>query len=239
MYLRTLFQNTPSRFGALLILSTAAMVLPAVAQDGLPAAQCSRAATPTEGAICANQKLRALDTELAEAYHHALTATKKDSNERQILIAEQRHWLTMRDACKADVGCLVAAYRERLAQLHPQLHPFAVLSLSPMALSQFLATHPDAVIQFTSQSPGCVHCTDNDRSVFAEAVTRLPLYVARARVEWTPWSLFPKEVASLLGPTPGIPMIVILRNGEVVDRIMGQQIDSVSLSRTLESMFRE
>ena len=100
MYLSTLFLNTPSRFGALLILSTAPLASPAVAQVGLPAAQCSRAATPTEGAICANQEPRALDTELAEAYHHALAATKKDSNERQMLIAEQRQWLPLDEALR-------------------------------------------------------------------------------------------------------------------------------------------
>ena len=235
MYLSTLFLNTPSRFGALLILSTAPLASPAVAQAGLPAAQCSRAATPTEGAICANQELRALDTELAEAYHHALAATKKDSNERQMLIAEQRQWLTMRDACKANVGCLAAAYRERLAQLHPR----AVLELSPIALPQFLATHPDTVIQLTSQSPGCIYCTDQDRRIFAEVAAHLPAHVAIARVEWTPWYLFPKEVASLAESTPGIPMIAILRNGEVVDRITGEQRDPALLSRAIASVFRE
>ncbi len=235
MSLSTLFLNTPSRFGALLILSTALWSAPALAQTGLPAAQCSRAATPTEGAICANQELRALDTELAEAYHHALAATKKDSNERQMLIADQRQWLAMRDACKANVGWLAAAYRERLAQLHPG----AVLELSPIALPQFLAKHPDAVIQLTSQSPGCKYCTDQDRRIFAEVAAHLPAHVAIARVEWTPWYLFPKETASLTGSMPGIPMIAILRNGKVVDRITGAQIDPALLSQAMASVFRE
>ena len=227
--------NTLSRYSTLLILSVGLWASPALAQTGLPAAQCSRATTPTEGAICANQELRALDAELAEAYHHALAATKKDSNERQMLIAEQRRWLAMRDACKADVGCLAAAYRERLAQLHPG----AVLELSPLALPQFLAKHPDAVIQLTSQSPGCTYCTDQDRRTFAEVAAHLPAHVAIARVEWTPWYLFPKETASLTGSMPGIPMIAILRDGKVVDRISGAQIDPALLSQAMASVFRE
>ncbi|MGC8503523.1 MAG: lysozyme inhibitor LprI family protein [Acidithiobacillus sp.] len=227
--------NTLSRYGTLLILSAGLWASPALAQTGLPAAQCGRAATPSEGALCANPQLRALDAELAEAYHHALAATAKGSTGRQELIAEQRQWLAMRDACKADAGCLAAAYRERLAQLHPG----AVLELSPLALPQFLAKHPDAVIQLTSQSPGCTYCTDQDRRTFAEVVAHLPAHVAIARIEWTPWYLFPKETASLTGSMPGIPMIAILRDGKVVDRISGAQIDPASLSQTMASVFRE
>lgn len=142
----------------------------------------------------------------------------------------------MRDACKADVGCLAAAYRERLAQLHQGA---VVLELSPLALPQFLAKHPDAVIQLTSQSPGCTYCTDQDRRIFAEAAAHLPAHVAIARVEWTPWYLLPKETASLTGSIPGIPMIAILRDGKVVDRISGAQIDPALLSQAMASVFRE
>jgi len=196
---------------------------------------CRTPSNPTEKAICADPQLRALDAELAEAYHHALATTAKGSIRRQELIAEQRQWLAMRDACKADLGCLAAAYCERLAQLHPG----AVLELSPLALPQFLAKHPDAVIQLTSQSPGCTYCTDQDRRTFAEVVAHLPAHAAIARVEWTPWYLFPKETASLTGSMPGIPMIAILRDGKVVDRISGAQVDPASLSQAIASVFRE
>jgi len=217
----------------LLILSTAPLASPAEAQADLPAAQCSRAATPTEGAICANQELRALDTELAEAYHHALSATNKDSNERQMRIAEQRQWLTMRDACKVNVGCLAAAYRERLAQLRPG----AILEISPLALPQFLAVLPDAVIQLTSRSPSCIFCTDQDRRTFAEVATHLPAQVAIARVEWTPWEFFPEEVQPLFidGSGWGIPMIAVIHKGKVVKNISGYQNDTAALFKAIAS----
>jgi hypothetical protein len=38
---------------------------------------------------------------------------------------------------------------------------------------------------------------------------------------------------------PGIPMIAILRNGKVVDRITGAQIDPALLSQAMASVFRE
>ncbi|MHB1202493.1 MAG: lysozyme inhibitor LprI family protein [Acidithiobacillus sp.] len=109
--------NTLSRYSTLLILSTGLWASPALAQTGLPAAQCSRAATPTEGALCANPQLRALDAELAEAYHHALATTAKGSTGRQELIAEQRAWLQERDVCKADASCLEEEYRSRIQTL--------------------------------------------------------------------------------------------------------------------------
>ncbi len=109
--------NILSRYSTLLILSTGLWASPALAQKGLPAAQCSRAATPTEGALCANPQLRALDADLAEAYHRALATTTKGSAERRELIAEQRNWLKERDACKADVSCLEEEYQSRISTL--------------------------------------------------------------------------------------------------------------------------
>jgi len=203
------------------------------AYAGLPTTPCSQATTPTEGAICAHPELHALDTNLADAYHRAQASTKADSHARQMLMAAQRQWLTMRDACRAKVGCLVAAYRERLSQLHPGV----VLSLAPIDLPQFLAKHPDAVIHLTSQSPSCRYCTEQDRRVFAEAVAHLPAHVAVAQVEWTPWTAFPREVTPLLGSILAIPTVVVLHNGKVIDRINGMQKYPASLSRTIASVF--
>lgn len=54
--------NILSRYTPVLILSIGTFVLPALAQTGPAADQCSEAATSTEGAICANCLLRALDS---------------------------------------------------------------------------------------------------------------------------------------------------------------------------------
>ncbi|WP_081576860.1 lysozyme inhibitor LprI family protein [Acidithiobacillus thiooxidans] len=204
------------------------------ASAALPSASCSQAGTPTAEAICAHPELNALDARLADAYHHALASTQADSHARQMLMAAQRQWLTMRDDCRAKVGCLLAAYRERLAQLHPGV----LLSLAPVDLPPFLAQHPDAVIHLTSLSPSCIACTEQDRRVFAEAVAHLPAQVAVAQVEWSPWYVFPKTVTPLLGSLLVVPTVVVLRDGKVVDRINGMQKNPAALSRTIDAAFR-
>lgn len=80
-------------------------------------AACSKAATPTEGAICANPDLKKLDTEMAAAYHQAFAATQAGTPARKALIDSQRQWLKARDACQADASCLEGAYRERVQAL--------------------------------------------------------------------------------------------------------------------------
>lgn len=84
-------------------------------------ADCSRAHTASEKAICANPKLQSLDRTLAQAYHQAFARTAPKSAERQSLIQDQRNWLKNRDRCQADVDCLSSAYRERIASLQAAL----------------------------------------------------------------------------------------------------------------------
>ena len=76
---------------------------------------CSKAASPTEQAICRQPELSALDEQVAAAY--------RQHNQQGLLQDNQRQWLAgPRAECKADVACLQSRYQERLAQLqHAQL----------------------------------------------------------------------------------------------------------------------
>lgn len=54
--------NILAPYTPVLILSIGIFALPTLAQTDSAAVQCSGAATPTEGTICANYLLRALDS---------------------------------------------------------------------------------------------------------------------------------------------------------------------------------
>lgn len=77
---------------------------------------CSKAATPTEKLICANQRVSDLDEYLGRYYY---TARSEVGRGAQCLVPNQREWLhTVRDACK-DAACLERVYLNRLAELDP------------------------------------------------------------------------------------------------------------------------
>jgi|SRR5882724_630973 len=84
---------------------------------------CAKASSRTERLICSNPLLSALDDAMGEAYETAL----RESPGADVR-TEQRRWLTKRNAC-ADVDCLDATYRTRLAEL---LHPAAVSGPAPL-----------------------------------------------------------------------------------------------------------
>ncbi|MCR8722963.1 caspase family protein [Frigidibacter sp. ROC022] len=76
---------------------------------------CRAAATPTELAICADASLAGQDIRMARQYATLLKSLAQDAGSR--LKSDQRNWLKRRNACGADVTCLQAAYRDRLAEL--------------------------------------------------------------------------------------------------------------------------
>lgn len=89
----------------------ALMPLAAAAQTPRPD-WCARAATPTEGAICADPVLAALDVRMAAAYAARLRGADPDA-----VRAGQRVWLDLRAACGTDPACLEGEYRARIAAL--------------------------------------------------------------------------------------------------------------------------
>jgi uncharacterized protein len=70
---------------------------------------CQRPASYSEKSICSDEELFSLDDELAEAY---VAALREAPNLRE----SQRGWLKRRNLCQ-NRECLVAAYRERIAEL--------------------------------------------------------------------------------------------------------------------------
>lgn len=87
----------------------ALLLLAAPAHAATPSFDCSRAATPTEFAICDNEGLARLDVSLAEAYGAA--------RDRPGVKDRQRAWIGERNRCGADVDCLSDRMRARLAEL--------------------------------------------------------------------------------------------------------------------------
>ena len=103
----------------------------ALAQDddaAEPSFDCAAAVAPVEALICADPGLADLDRVLADSYH-ALLATRV--GEAQMLLREeQRAWAESRvvtcgvegdPAIEVDdaIGCLIALYRARIAELQP------------------------------------------------------------------------------------------------------------------------
>ncbi|CAO3454148.1 hypothetical protein [Azospirillum argentinense] len=111
---------------ALLTLGLLALPTATAAAAGFP---CSKAATTTEKAICADPALSALDGRLAATYRAALErlsgASPEEGAAGAAVKADQRAWLRDRDSCGADAACLRRAYDGRMAVLSFRTDPAA------------------------------------------------------------------------------------------------------------------
>jgi len=92
---------------------------------------CAKAQAPLDRTICASERLRRLDSQLAAAYAAAL---KQDAGHADTLRATQRAWARNRAGCleRAPTSgngaanpepCLIRSYTERLAALQPAASP--------------------------------------------------------------------------------------------------------------------
>ncbi|KAA0679764.1 lysozyme inhibitor LprI family protein [Roseomonas genomospecies 6] len=109
------------------LLALGLLALPSAAMAaGFP---CSKAATPTEKAICADPALSALDERLSATYRAALESLSGASPDEgpagAAVKADQRAWLRERDSCGADASCLRRAYEGRVAVLSFRTDPAA------------------------------------------------------------------------------------------------------------------
>jgi uncharacterized protein len=108
----------------------AGMTSPAMAQDSAagPSFDCGAATAPVEALICGDATLAELDRMLADDYHAALAARSGEA--QSALQEEQRAWAGNRSvSCGVDtdpaievddaIGCLIALYRARIADLQP------------------------------------------------------------------------------------------------------------------------
>jgi uncharacterized protein YecT (DUF1311 family) len=87
----------------------------------LPAASfaCERASAPIERTICSDPLLARLDRQVAEEYFTRIGETKEGALGIKVeaLKTAQRNWLAQRNACAAQVACLMTLYRDRLEAL--------------------------------------------------------------------------------------------------------------------------
>ncbi|MDR2837127.1 MAG: hypothetical protein LBV49_00935 [Azonexus sp.] len=101
-----------------LVLSLSALLL--LWSSGHAASfDCDKATSVTEKAICADEKLSALDGSLSFIW-------KKVSGIDPSMKTSQLRWLQDRDACGADVSCLTMRYNERLGALIDVQFPVSV-----------------------------------------------------------------------------------------------------------------
>lgn len=104
------------------VLAFGAAFLPAVA--AAQSFDCAKAREPVDRAICASQRLRQLDSDLAAAYAAAL---KRDAEQADAFRAAQRNWARSRATCLPGANepsnianaeaCLAKSYTERIAEL--------------------------------------------------------------------------------------------------------------------------
>lgn len=74
---------------------------------------CAKAGSAAEKAICADERLSRLDSDLGTAYAQAVA----NAADPAALRAAQRIWLKERDACGADQACLRQSYEKRLRDI--------------------------------------------------------------------------------------------------------------------------
>ena len=93
------------------LITMALMLLPLAASAA--SFDCTRAASPAEKAICGDEGLSRLDSDLNSAFINAMSAAANPGSLR----SSQRDWLKRRNACGADTACLERVYQERLQRL--------------------------------------------------------------------------------------------------------------------------
>jgi uncharacterized protein YecT (DUF1311 family) len=89
----------------------AALALPPQPRS-LPSFDCAVNPSETESAICANEELSRLDSEMAARYARHIRSLTEPA--RSKFVRDQRAWLRERNLCGHDVKCLTTRYQERL-----------------------------------------------------------------------------------------------------------------------------
>lgn len=80
-----------------------------------PSFPCSKAALPSEIAICNSSVLAQLDLQMNDLYSN--TRASLNSAQRRQLTNIQRAWLDRRNACAYDAGCIQQRYQEQINYL--------------------------------------------------------------------------------------------------------------------------
>lgn len=80
-----------------------------------PSFECSKAATPTENAICSSKDLWVMDRIMGSMYFFLRDNT--NSQVSQQFLESQREWIKRRNHCGSDLPCLLERYSSRLFDL--------------------------------------------------------------------------------------------------------------------------
>jgi len=93
-----------------------------------PSFDCAKARTPDEKTICGSVSLSSFDNSVAESYANVVRSFKREHDSKGLnrLKTAQKAWLTKRNACGVDAGCIKKAMLLQLDflmdphQLYPQ-----------------------------------------------------------------------------------------------------------------------
>jgi len=104
------------------LLSALIAAVPATAQT-VPSFDCRKAASATEKTVCTDSNLARLDRQLGTLWRSMIRAYFDEQQIAQMKL-DQTHWMTVRNACAADVECIGQAYRDRLNRLAGADHEY-------------------------------------------------------------------------------------------------------------------
>jgi uncharacterized protein len=133
----------------------AALYLAVCAFPRAAPADCGRAATPAEEAVCGDAALRKLDGEMATLYGRLLRSQQGTS--ATDIRREQKAWWARKEACGGDVACLSSRYSERIAVLSGQVRTvqayipdatdLRALKALRRRVEEALPAHPDTALE--------------------------------------------------------------------------------------------
>lgn len=116
----TTISSTP-RLAGLLLAASALLILPSHVAKAA-SFDCNRASTAAERTICGNANLSQLDARTAGMYFTILGNDHPASTLAQVKNS-QRRFLGTRNACGANVDCLVDAYTSQMMYLKNVANP--------------------------------------------------------------------------------------------------------------------
>lgn len=113
--------SSKQRFAGLLLAASALYILQ-VDMAGAASFDCSKASTAAERTICGNTNLSQLDARTAGMYFTILGNNYPAATLTQVKNS-QRRFLATRNACGANVDCLVDAYTSQMMYLKNVANP--------------------------------------------------------------------------------------------------------------------